>query len=173
VALHLRMPLGLLAAESEVIVDSKGDAAAFQTQLASIGSNMPLIDRTPERKSLQGQLFSTLIDLRKDRAPEVAQSIVLTNYQAYIRAITLLHGAWQHRSRHFVKNPELAGSDRIAKLHVAIGKLMGGDINAMIVFTEDLIEELGGPVWSGRQISQEILPETLPVIRMLSSLQAS
>jgi len=166
-ALHIRIPLGLLAWTGEIIVDNKGDAKEFQARMAAMAEQMPLIDRTHDRENTRAILFTTLVDLRKDRGVEVAQAVILNNYRAFITGITLLANTWQHRSRHFVKNPDLPGSARITALHSAIAKLMAGDIAPMIDFTEDLIEDLGGPLWSGRATSLEVRPEYLPVIRML------
>lgn len=166
-ALHIRIPLGLLAWSGEIIVDNKGDAKEFQERMAAMAHQMPLIDRTHDRENTRHILFTTLVDLRKDRGVEVAQAVVLNNYRAFITGITLLNNTWQHRSRYFMKNPDLPGAARIAALHSAIADLMAGDIATMIDFTEDLIEELGGPLWSGRVTSLEVRPEYLPVIRML------
>jgi hypothetical protein len=166
-ALQIRMPLGLLAGTSEIIVDKQGDAEAFQERLAAIAEQLPLVDKNRDRDNVRARLFSILVDLRKDRDLEVAQAIILTDYQAYIRGITLLENIWAHRSRHFVKNRDLPGSARITELHGAIGRLMAGDIAAMVEFTEDLVEDLGGGLWSDRLTSLEVRPEYLPVVRML------
>jgi predicted nucleotidyltransferase len=166
-ALHIRIPLGLLAWSGEIIVDNKGDAKEFQERMAAMAQQMPLVDRTHDRENTRHILFTTLVDLRKDRGVEVAQAVVLNNYRAYIAGVTLLNNTWQHRSRYFMKNQDLPGAARIAELHSAIAKLMAGDIVSMIDFTEDLIEELGGPLWSGRATSLEVRPEYLPVVRML------
>jgi predicted nucleotidyltransferase len=169
-ALHTRVAFGLLAGTGEIIVDNRGDAKAFQERLTAMSAQMPLIDRSQDRDNVRTKLFSILIDLRKDREAEVAQAIVLTDYQAYIRGITLVSNIWLHRSRHFVKNRDLPGSGRITELHSAIAKLMDGNVSAMIDFTEDLIEDLGGGLWSGRTTSLDVRPEYLPVIKMLMSL---
>ncbi|HEX9964821.1 MAG TPA: hypothetical protein VGB04_07540 [Allosphingosinicella sp.] len=168
-ALHIRIPLGLLAYTGEIIVDSRGDAKEFQARMEAMAEQMPLVDRTNDRDNTRAILFTTLVDLRKDRGIEVAQAVVLNNYRAYITGITLLHNSWQHRSRYFMKNKHLPAAARIAALHDAIAKLMAGDIATMIDFTEDLIEELGGALWSGRATSLEVRPEHLPVIRLLLS----
>src|SRR5687768_8481095 len=168
-ALHIRIPLGLLAWSGEIIVDNKGDAKAFQERMATMAEQMPLVDRTHDRENTRHILFTTLVDLRKDRGVEVAQAVVLNNYRAFIAGITLLNNTWQHRSRYFMKNKDLPGASRIAELHSAIAKLMAGDIATMIDFTEDLIEDLGGPLWSGRVTSLEVRPEHLPVVRLLLS----
>jgi hypothetical protein len=167
IALQIRMPLGLLGGTSEIIVDRNGDAEAFQERLNALAGQLPFIDRTHDRENLRAQLFSILVDLRKDRDIEVAQAVILSAYPSYLRAITLLNGVWNHRSRHFMKNKELPGADRMSELHGAIARLMAGDLQAMIDFTEDLIEELGGPLWSGRATSLEVKAEYLPVVRLL------
>ena len=167
IALQIRMPLALVGATGEIIVDKNGDAAEFQARLAALASQMPLFDRSHDQENLRAQLFSILIDLRKDRPIDVAQAVILSAYPSYLRAITLLGGVWNHRSRHFMKNQDLAGAARMKELHGAIGELMAGDIAGIINFTEDLIEELGGPLWSGRATSLEVKAEYLPVVRLL------
>jgi hypothetical protein len=166
-ALHIRIPLGLLAGTGEIVVDTKGDAKAFQERMTAMAQQMPLVDRAHDRENTRHILFTTLIDLRKDRGIEVAQAVALNNYRAFIAGVTLLNNTWQHRSRHFMKNQDLPGAARIAALHQAIAKLLAGDIVPIIDFTEDLIEDLGGPLWSGRVTSLEVRPEHLPVVRLL------
>jgi hypothetical protein len=170
-ALTVRLPLGLLAAESEILVDAKGDVAAFQEQLRSIANSMPNIDRTDETRNVRAHLFSVYVDLHKNRSLEVAQSVVLTAYPIFAKGITLAHNFWLHRTRHFVKNPDLPGASHINALHAAIAKLMQGDVAVMIAFTEELITNLGGPVWNG--FKQVLRAEHMPVARMLLELQSA
>jgi hypothetical protein len=170
-ALQVRIPLGLLAADSEILVDANGDAASFQEQLRSISSSMPFVDRTDETSNVRARLFSVYVDLHKNRSPEVAQSVVLTAYPAFVQGITLVHKIWLHRSRHFAKNPDLPGASHIGALHAAIAKLMQGDVAVMIAFTEELIAHLGGPLWHG--FKRVLRAEHMPVAKMLLELQSA
>lgn len=171
-AVQMRMPLGLLAADADLLVDAVGDADAFRAKLKSAADEMAGTDRAYERENLRAQLFAVLLDLRKSRSVDVAQAIALTNYSGFVRAATLLGETWFYRSRHFIEHPHLQGSDAIRSLHAALAELMNGNSADMISLTEDLVEGLGGPLWAGRHSKQMARLEFMPVARLLLGLEA-
>lgn len=172
-AIQVRMPLGLLAADGEILVDTDNSARAFQARLSLLANARQSSDFSSVTDKTREQILLLLVDLYKNRPIEVAQSVVLTAYPILIRGITLLHNVWQHRTKLFAKQPNLPGASEIMRLHEAIGDLMNGDVKPVIAFSEKLLEDLGGGLWSGRGRRQIVKAEFLPVAQMLLGLDLS
>jgi hypothetical protein len=169
-ALQLRLPLGLVAAEGSILADADGGASAFQARLAAFTATRSTtnlggtIDRTRQ------QLLILLLDLQKNRSLEFARAVTLTAYPVLVRAVTLRHDVWQHRTKQFARNPEFPGAAGIARLHAAIAGLMHGDVAAMRAFVREAMDALGGALWDGQSTRQSARPEHLAVAQLLLGL---
>lgn len=167
---YIRLPLGFVAADGEIVVDKDGGARAFQDGLRAMRDNFHAVDQSDAIDRTREQLFTMLLEFGKNRTPEVMRAVALTGYPVILSGITLLERFWNHRSKHLAKHTELPGSARIAELHEAIAELMRGEIGPIIRFVEELLNDLGGPLWHGRVVRQTVKPEYAPVVHMLLNM---
>lgn|GEM_PF-2907890 len=167
---YIRLPLGLVAADGEIVVDKDGGAQAFQDQLRFMREAFFDVDQSEAVARVREQLFTMLLEFRKSHAPEVVRAVALTGYHVMMSAITLSNNFWNHRPKHLAKHEDLPGAARIAELHAAIAAVMHGDIGPIVGLVEALLNELGGPVWKGRVVRQTVKPEYAPVVQMLLNL---
>lgn len=156
------MALGLLPDTAQTLIDSDGSAAKLHEKLSDIKRQGPSQPSESSLRNTRTRLTNQTIELLTVDTPLEQQACGLAMYEPLTKLLMTLDGDWIHRGKWVPRSLCHAAPEAFPKLTAAYRSLMEGDPQPLARMATELLERIGGPLWTDYLLHAPIRIELLP-----------
>jgi hypothetical protein len=170
-ALQSGMSVGLGAGAGQTLIDRDGNAEALRGRLAAALEAGPSPASRFVLDGFRNKLTNHIVELRGASEPMEQLACGLAMFEIITRVQMTLDVGWRHSGKWIPRALAAKAPDAFPNLAAAYKQLVDGDREPLLSLASDLLDRIGGPLWSGYSATFPVRPELLPVSALVTAAQ--